>query len=101
MTLTPAQISCRQRLMATGAFNVHTLWPGEDWVRPANADVRHVLSLITLNDMRLAARLCVTERTVRKWRSGIVFIFTAQTDSIAHALSVIFLHRGGRTAGWW
>lgn len=70
MALTPAQISLRQQLAATGTFNVYTLLPGEEWVRPANADVRHVLSLIAMNDMLLADRLCVTERTVRKWRSG-------------------------------
>ncbi|HFJ0969429.1 TPA: korC [Salmonella enterica] len=70
MALTPAQVSCRQQLMATGTFNVYTLLPGEEWVRSANADVRHVLSLIALNDMQLADRLCVRERTVRKWRSG-------------------------------
>ena len=70
MALTPAHISCRQQLIATGTFNAHTLLPGEEWTRPANADVRHVLSLIALNDMQLADRLCVREHTVRKWRSG-------------------------------
>ena len=70
MALTPEQISCRQQLVATGDFNAHTLLPGEEWTRPENADVRHVLLLISLNDMQLADRLHVRERTVRKWRSG-------------------------------
>lgn len=70
MALTLAQISRRQQLVATGTFNVDTLLPGKEWIRPNIADVRHVLSLITLNDMQLAARLSVRERTVRKWRSG-------------------------------
>lgn len=70
MALTAEQINRRQQLVATGTFNVHTLLPGEEWVRAEIVDVRHVLSLIALNDMQLADRLHVTERTVRKWRSG-------------------------------
>ncbi|MEQ0113351.1 korC [Klebsiella sp. JN_Kp123] len=70
MALTEQQINRRQQLVATGTFNVHTLLPGEEWVRAEIVDVRHVLSLIALNDMQLADRLHVTERTVRKWRSG-------------------------------
>lgn len=50
MALTPEQISCRQQLVAMGDFNGHTLLPGEEWTRPENADVRHVLSLIPLTD---------------------------------------------------
>lgn len=68
MALTAEQINRRQQLVATGTFNVHTLLPGEEWVRAEIVDVRHVLSLIALNDMQLADRLHVTERTVRKWR---------------------------------
>ncbi|HHV1447941.1 TPA: korC [Escherichia coli] len=53
-----------------GDFNAHTLLPGEEWTRPENADVRHVLSLIPLTDIQLANRLDVDERTIRKWKSG-------------------------------
>lgn len=70
MALTPEQISRRQQLVATGTFNADTLLPGEEWTRPNIADVRHVLSLITLNDIQLVDRLYVRERTVRKWRKG-------------------------------
>lgn len=70
MALTSTQISLRQQLAATGTFNIETLLPGEEWTRPEPADVRHVLSLITLNDMQLADRLHINERTVRKWRRG-------------------------------
>ncbi|MEI9629322.1 korC [Phytobacter diazotrophicus] len=70
MALTPEQISRRQQLVATGTFNIATLLPGEEWTRPKNDEVRQVLSLITLNDMQLADRLDVRERTVRKWRKG-------------------------------
>lgn len=70
MALTPEQVSRRQQLAATGTFNIETLLPGEDWSRPKPAEVRHVLSMITLSDMQLADRLHINERTVRKWRSG-------------------------------
>ncbi|MGU4572358.1 korC [Escherichia coli] len=55
---------------ATVPFNAHTLLPGEEWTRPENADVRHVLSLIPLTDIQLANRLDVDERTIRKGKSG-------------------------------
>ncbi|MBW7681298.1 korC [Leclercia adecarboxylata] len=70
MALTPEQISRRQQLLAMATFNADTLLPGEEWTRPETDDVRHVLSLIALNDMELADRLDINERTVRKWRSG-------------------------------
>lgn len=70
MALTPKQISLRHQLMTTGIFNIYTLLPGEEWVRPEIADVRHILSLISLDDKQLADRLHVRDRTVRKWRSG-------------------------------
>ncbi|HBZ6146282.1 TPA: korC [Salmonella enterica subsp. enterica serovar Derby] len=70
MALTPEQISCRQQIVAMGDFNAHTLLPGEEWTRPENADVRHVLSLIPLTDIQLANRLDVDERTIRKGKSG-------------------------------
>ncbi|EOV9576603.1 korC [Cronobacter sakazakii] len=70
MALTPEQISLRQQLMTTGSFNIDTLLPGEEWARPEIADVRHILSLIPLDDTKLADRLHVRDRTVRKWRSG-------------------------------
>ncbi len=34
MALTPEQISCRKKLVATGDFNAHTLLPGEEWTKP-------------------------------------------------------------------
>ncbi|PIF06765.1 korC [Candidatus Pantoea floridensis] len=77
MALTSTQISLRQQLAATGTFNIETLLPGEEWSRPELGEVRHVLSMITLNDMQLADRLHVKERTVRKWRKGdIRMVFT-------------------------
>lgn len=66
MALTPEQISPRHQLMTTGTFNIDTLLPGEECARPEIADVRHILSLIPLDDMQLANRLHVRDRTVRK-----------------------------------
>lgn len=70
MALTPEQISLHHQLMTTGTFNIYSLLPGEEWARPEIADVRHILSLIPLDDKQLADRLHVRDRTVRKWRSG-------------------------------
>jgi len=57
-------------LAKTNAFNLYTLASTETWQTPSVRDIAVVRGLIHLNDVQLAHRLDVDERTIRKWKSG-------------------------------
>lgn len=53
-------------LIEAGAFNGYTLVSGERWQVPTAHETGLVRALIPLNDIQLANRLDVDERTIRK-----------------------------------
>ncbi|HBQ2525064.1 TPA: korC [Klebsiella quasipneumoniae] len=59
-----------RELIEAGEFNGYTLVSGENWKPPTVDDIAVVRGLIPLTDIRLANRLDVDERTIRKWKTG-------------------------------
>lgn len=57
-------------LIEAGVFNGYTLVSGEWWQAPTVYETGLIRALIPLNDIQLANRLDVDERTIRKWKSG-------------------------------
>lgn len=59
-----------RELIEAGEFNGYTLVSGEHWQIPTAHETGLIRALIPLNDIQLANRLDVDERTIRKWKSG-------------------------------
>jgi hypothetical protein len=72
-----------RELIEAGEFNGYTLVSGENWKPPTVDDIAVVRGLIPLTDIRLANRLDVDERTIRKWKTGQTrMVFTTWCCSI-------------------